>query len=94
MHWNPVKLIFVEKKTFYSDYHYSLGEHMFHFNAIFFLSEFQPGDSFVGYHSDTAAAVVMQLSENPDLCNDEQVGSVDNYCALNLGKFQIYLLVL
>ena len=56
---------------------------MFNFIVIFFPSAFQPGDSFVGYHSDTAAAVVMQLSENPDRYNDEQVGSVDNYCALN-----------
>ena len=40
---------------------------------------FKPGDSFVGYHSDTAAAVIMKVSEDQELERDDQVGSNDIY---------------
>ena len=43
---------------------------------VILYSSFKPGDCFVGYHSDTAAAVVIQISSINNGWSDEQVYTI------------------
>ena len=46
-----------------------------YFNFFYFTSSiFKPGDSFVGYHSDTAASIIMKVSK--DQPTDKEVSRV------------------
>ena len=56
--------------------------HVFHQNC----SAFKPGDCFVGYHSDTAAAVVMAISSAGNDEADEQASVLLFYLHFTRGS--------
>lgn len=48
-----------------------------------FHSSFEPGDSFVGFHSDTAAAVIMKVTRDQQSVNEDIKEQVS--CIITMG---------
>jgi hypothetical protein len=77
--YQSYKYRFIYYDTVRSGFHrYMCLLDLYNLNVLIYMylwhySPFKPGDCFVGYHSDTAAAVIMKISNVDDQVFNEQV---------------------